>query len=331
MAEVCLALVGLGITAYAVLGSADFGAGFWDLTAGGAESGQDKRDRIDESLGPVWEANHTWLIYCLVVMWTAFPAAFAAVMTTLYLPLGIAALGIVLRGSGFAFRKVVWRTSEARLSGVAFAASSVLTPFALGTVAGGIASGRVPAGGYGDALTSWVNPSSIMSGLLAVAICAYLAAVFLSADAHAAEQSTVEEWFRRRAWVAALVTGGLSLVGLVVAHADAPRLFDELLGRAWPLASCSVVAGAAALLLLRRASPRLLRVVAWAAVMALMLAWVVAQAPYLLGTHTTVSSAAAPESSLVPLTIIIAIAVALIAPSFGLLYVLQQRSRLHEG
>jgi cytochrome d ubiquinol oxidase subunit II len=252
-------------------------------------------------------------------------------MTTLYLPLGIAALGIVLRGSGFAFRKVVRSTSQARLSGVAFAASSVLTPFALGTVAGSIASGRVPAGGYGPGLSSWLNPSSVMSGLLAVAICSYLAAVFLTADAHAAGQTQVEEWFRRRAWIAAVVTGGLSAAGLFVAHADSPRLFDDLVGRAWPLALCSVGAGVAALLLLRRSSPRLLRVVAWVAVMTLVLAWVVAQAPYLLGTHTSITAAAAPETSLVPLVIIIAIAVALIAPSFGLLYVLQQRSRLHES
>src|SRR3954452_18363901 len=130
MAYVAAAALVIGLLAYAAFGGADFGAGFWDLTAGGAEGGRDKRARIDESLGPVWEANHTWLIYCLVVMWTAFPQAFAAVMTTLYLPLGIAALGIVLRGSGFAFRKAVWRTSQARLSGVAFAVSSVLTPFA---------------------------------------------------------------------------------------------------------------------------------------------------------------------------------------------------------
>src|SRR3978361_897860 len=93
----------LGLLAYAVFGGADFGAGFWDLTAGGAERGRAPRALIDHPLGPVWEANHTWLIYCLVVFWTAFPPAFATVMRTLYIPLGLAALGLVLRGSGVAF------------------------------------------------------------------------------------------------------------------------------------------------------------------------------------------------------------------------------------
>ncbi|NUQ32744.1 MAG: cytochrome d ubiquinol oxidase subunit II, partial [Dermatophilaceae bacterium] len=173
----------LGVLAYAVFGGADFGAGFWDLTAGGADRGRAARARIDHSLAPVWEANHTWLIYCLVVFWSAFPAAFAAVMTTMYLPLGLAAFGIVLRGSGFAFRKAVLRTSQQRLGGAAFAASSVITPFFFGAVGGGIASGRVPAGGHGDPVHSWLNPMSVLTGGLAVAVCAYLAAVLLAADA----------------------------------------------------------------------------------------------------------------------------------------------------
>ncbi|GAA1148827.1 cytochrome d ubiquinol oxidase subunit II [Nocardioides aquiterrae] len=331
MASVVAAALVLGLLAYAAFGGADFGAGFWDLTAGGPETGAQARARIDASVGPVWEANHTWLIYCLVVMWTAFPEAFAAVMTTLYVPLGIAALGIVLRGSGFAFRKVLWRTPHARLAGLAFSASSVLTPFAFGTVAGAIASGRVPAGGYGPPFSSWLSPSALMSGLLAVAVCAYLAAVFLTADAHAAHEQDLEDWFGRRARAAAVVTGVVSLVGLVVARADAPLLFDNLLTRAWPLALCSVAAGTAALLLLRRASPRLIRAVSWVAVTALVLAWVAAQAPYLLGTHTTIGSAAAPRTSLDALAIVIVVAVAIITPSFALLYVLQQRSRLHGG
>src|SRR5207244_4390915 len=118
--------------------------------------------------------NHVWLIFCLVVMWTAFSGAFAAIMSTLYLPLGFAAFGIVLRGSGFAFRKVSTRTSEQRAHGAVFAASSVITPFFFGTVVGGIASGRVPAGGSGDPMSSWINPTSILGGVLAVLVCAYL-------------------------------------------------------------------------------------------------------------------------------------------------------------
>src|SRR3954464_2626625 len=224
-----------GVLAYAVLGGADFGAGFWDLTAGGAEAGRRPRHLIDESLAPVWEANHVRLIFLLVMLWTAFPTAFAAIMTTLFVPLGLAALGIVLRGSGFAFRKVMVRTDQQRLTGAAFAASSVVTPFFLGTVAGGIASGRVPTAGHGDGVTSWVNPTSLLGGVLAVLACAFTAAVFLTAEARRRDESDLERWFRRRAQVTAVVTGAVALAGIAILRADAPRLFDELLRRGLPL------------------------------------------------------------------------------------------------
>jgi cytochrome d ubiquinol oxidase subunit II len=320
----------LGVLAYAVFGGADFGAGFWDLTAGGAARGRPVRALIDRSLGPVWEANHTWLVYCLVVFWTGFPAAFAAVMTTLYLPLGLAALGIVLRGSGFAFRKVLVRTDQQRVAGAAFAASSVVTPFFLGTVAGGIASGRVPAGGYGDALRGWTNPTSLLTGALAVAVCAYLAAVFLTVDARGAGDASLQTWFRRRAWAAAWVAGAASVAGLAVMHADAHRMFTRLLGPALPAVIVSVCAGAAALVLIRRAAPSVVRVFAAAAVGALVIGWGVAQYPYLLGTNSAIDAVAAPRASLIALAVIVVVAILLVVPSFVLLYVLQQRARLQE-
>jgi cytochrome bd ubiquinol oxidase subunit II len=318
----------VGVLAYAVFGGADFGAGFWDLTAGGAARGRAPRALIDHSLGPVWEANHTWLIYCLVVFWSAFPAAFAAVMTTLYVPLGLAAFGIVLRGSGFAFRKVVVRTSQQRLAGAAFAASSVLTPFFLGVVGGSIASGRVPAAGNGDPLRSWWNPTSLFAGALAVVACAYLAGVFLTADARIEGDQSLEDWFRRRTWVAAWATGALSVAGLVVARLDASRLFSRLVGPALPAVAVSVLSGLAALVLLRRAAPRLVRLLAATAIAALLVGWSIAQYPYVLGTHTTLGQAAAPRASLVALTAIVVAAILLVAPSFALLYILQQRARL---
>src|SRR5512133_2524466 len=123
MSTVVAVVLFFGVVAYAVFGGADFGAGFWDLLAGGAERGQRPRNLVDHSIGPVWEANHVWLIFCLVVLWTGFPATFSAIMTTLYVPLGLAALGIVLRGSGFAFRKELVRPDELRLTGTIFALS----------------------------------------------------------------------------------------------------------------------------------------------------------------------------------------------------------------
>jgi cytochrome d ubiquinol oxidase subunit II len=315
-----------GIVLYATFGGADFGAGFWDLTAGDAERGRRPRALIDRAIGPVWEANHVWLIFCLVVLWTAFPPAFAQIMTTLFVPLILAALGIVLRGSGFAFRKVVVRTAEQRASGAAFAVSSVITPFFLGTVAGGIASGRVPGGGT----TPYLNPTSLLGGALAVVTCSYLAAVFLTAEARIRGAEDLETVFRRRAMASAVVAGALATAGIFVLRADAHRLFERLLGPGLPFVVLSAGSGLAALVLLRSAEPRLVRALAVAAVVAVLLGWGVAQYPYLLGTHLTLSAAAAPVATLWSLTTIAVAAVLLCGPSLLLLYFLQERGRLEE-
>src|SRR3954452_13912903 len=194
------------VTVYAIFGGADFGAGFWDLTAGGAQRGERPRALIDHSIGPVWEANHVWLIFSLVVLWSAFSEAFASITLTLFVPLTLAAFGIVLRGSSFAFRKAVFRTRDRRNFGAAFAASSVLVPYCMGAVVGAIASGRVPSGGEaGDPVTSWINPTSILGGVLAVTVCAFLSATYLVWDARRLEHDDMVEYFRRRAVVAAVV------------------------------------------------------------------------------------------------------------------------------
>src|SRR5438067_6179879 len=180
MTDVAAVILFVGVTAYAVFGGADFGAGFSDPIAGGAARGERPRALVDHSIGPVWEANHVWLVFCLVVLWTAFPVAFQSITLTLFVPLSLAALGIVLRGSSFAFRKEVFRTSSQRNFGAAFASSSVLVPYCMGAVAGAIASGRVPSGGKaGDPWSSWINRTSILGGVLAVVACAYLASVYL--------------------------------------------------------------------------------------------------------------------------------------------------------
>src|SRR6476619_1611981 len=203
------------VTAYAVFGGADFGAGFWDLIAGGPARGERPRAVIAHSIGPVWEANHVWLIFTLVVLWTGFPEAFASITKTLYVPLSLAALGIVLRGASCAFRKEVDRTSSQRNFGAAFATSSVLVPYCMGAVAGAIASGHVPAGGKaGDPWSSWINPTSILGGVLAVTVCAYLAAVYMIWDAQRFGSPDMVEYFRRRAIATAIVAGGVALAGI---------------------------------------------------------------------------------------------------------------------
>src|ERR671922_2373788 len=181
--ELCLGVMMLGLTAYAVLGGADFGAGFWDLTAGGAERGARLRGLVKSSMGPVWEANHVWLIVVLVVLWTCFPRAFGPLMETLYVPLFLAAVGIILRGAAFALRGEAATIAEARLLGATFALSSLLVPFFLGCAIGAVASGQVPAeGDPGDAWGSWTGTTQIFVGLLAVVTGTHLAAVFLGAD-----------------------------------------------------------------------------------------------------------------------------------------------------
>jgi cytochrome d ubiquinol oxidase subunit II len=329
MSDVVAMILMVGITAYALFGGADFGAGFWDLTAGNAERGARPRLVISHSIGPVWEANHVWLIFCLVVLWTAFSEAFASITLTLFVPLSIAALGIVFRGSAFAFRKEVTRTSSQRNFGAAFAASSVIVPYCMGAVAGAIASGRVPAGGKaGDPWSSWVNPTSILGGVLAVTVCAYLAAVYMVWDARRLGHDDMVEYFRRRAVAAAVVAGVVALAGIFVLHDDATYVFHGLTSRALALVIISAICGLGSLFLLTRSVHTLARVLAMGAVAAVVVGWGVAQYPYILPTSLKLSAAASPDPTLWSVTIVFIVAAVVILPSIGLLYYLDQRDLL---
>ena len=331
MSDAVAVVLLIGLAAYAVFGGADFGAGFWDLTAGGPERGARPRELIERSIGPVWEANHVWLIFVFVVTWTAFSEAYASIMLTLFVPLTIAALGIVLRGASFAFRKSVVTLRDRRLFGALFAASSVLVPYCMGTVAGGIASGRVPAGGTaGDPVDSWINPTSIVTGVLAVTAVAYLAAVYLVWEARRDGDAELTEYFRRRAVVAAVVVAVVAAIGFVVLHGDAPYVFDGMTGRALPVVVISVLCGIGALVLLARDAARGARVLAVLAVAGLVGSWGVAQWPYLLPESLTVSDAAAPSGTLQALIFTLALAALVVVPGFVLLYVLAQRQMLPE-
>lgn len=328
-ADLVAVVLFVGVTAYALFGGADFGAGFWDLIAGGAERGQRPRALVDHSIGPVWEANHVWLIFCLVVLWTAFSEAFASIMLTLFVPLTLAALGIVLRGSSFAFRKSVLRTRDQRTFGAIFAVSSVLVPYCMGAVAGAIASGRVPSGGKaGDPWDSWVNPTSILGGVLAVGACAYLASVYLAWDARRLEDAPMVEYFHRRAVVAAVVVGVIAFAGIFVLHRDAKYLFDGLTSRGLPLVIVSGICGLGSLFLLVRGHARGARVLAVGAVATVIWGWGVAQWPYILPESLKVEQAAAPSGTLSAVLVVFVLAAVLILPSLGLLYVLDQKSLL---
>ena len=221
-ADIAAAILWIGATFYALFGGADFGGGFWDLVAGWDDKGARPRNLIQRSLTPVWEANHVWLIFILVVLWTAFPPAFSAIMTTLYVPITVAAFGIVLRGSGFAFRKSIEGLQGRRAAGATFALSSVLTPFFMGCVVGAIAAGNVPAGGNGAPFSSWIQPLPLLIGAMFVATGAYLSAVFLVGDARRAGEADMERYFVRRALTAGAVAAlGFGLLAGPVGTAEA--------------------------------------------------------------------------------------------------------------
>jgi cytochrome bd ubiquinol oxidase subunit II len=320
MATAVLVFLWFGITSYAVLAGADFGGGVWDLLAGSTNGGRRLRSRIDASIGPVWEANHVWLIFALVVLWTAFPPVFAAITSTLYIPLSIVAFGIIVRGSSFALRKAAPQLALQRAFSPGFGLASLVTPFFLGAVAGAMASGRVPSGiARGDILHSWSGPTSLLGGALAVAGCAYLAAAYLMADAHRNGERDLVEAFRRRALITGAVCAALSLVAIDVLRLDAPRLFSGLSGVALPLVVASVVASTASLFSLWRRRYALIRVSAAFAVVSILWAWAAAQYPELLVGNTTVAQAAAPAATLTALVISLSIGAVLVLPALGLL------------
>jgi cytochrome d ubiquinol oxidase subunit II len=340
-ADLAAVILWIGATLYALFGGADFGGGFWDLIAGDARRGERPRALIQRSLTPVWEANHVWLIFILVVLWTAFPEAFAAIMSTLYVPLTLAALGIVLRGAGFAFRKSIRSLEARRALGATFALSSVMTPFFMGTVVGAVASGNVPAAGNGDAFSSWIEPLPLLTGAIFVASGAYLAAVFLISDARrgggaerpggSAGEVDLEDYFARRALWAAGVAGALAVAGIFALHSDARYVFDRLTAEGLPLAILSALSGVAVLAMLSRGERRGLRPLAMLAVAAVIWGWGVAQFPYLLPTSLDIATAAAPGPTLTSVLIVFCVAAITILPALGLLYTLAQRDIVGES
>lgn len=330
LADVVAAILIVALTAYAVLGGADFGAGFWDLTAGGAERGARMRGLIKRSMGPVWEANHVWLIVALVILWTCFPKAFGPLMETLYVPLFLAAVGIILRGAAFAVRGEAATIAEARALGGTFALASLLTPFFLGCAVGAVAAGQVPVDGDPTApFSSWVEPIPILAGLLAVTTGIYVAAVFLAGDAMRADQPDLAAAFRRRALGAATVAGALALGGLFVVEAESASLFDGLtsgLGLATVIVSAVVGVLTLGLIWTHRFEPA--RFTSAVAVGAILGGLALAQRPDLLPGELTLQDAAAGEPTLIATLIALVLALAVIVPSLTWLFRLVLAGRL---
>jgi cytochrome d ubiquinol oxidase subunit II len=318
-----------GLTCYIVLAGADFGAAIWQITAPQTRDGRRIRDFAHNVMAPVWEANHVWLIFVLTVTWTAYPAAFGAIASTLSIALIVAAVGIVVRGAAYAVSAGTSSPRQVRDLDYVSAISSIVTPFALGACVGGIASGRVPYGkGPGDLVSSWLNPTSAVIGALAIAISAYLAAVYLCDDAQRRGEHALVAPYRRRALGAGTVAGLLAFAGLGVLQRDAHPLYRELIaGQGLPAVIVSGAAGASALGLVLRRRFQLARLAAALAVAAIVAGWALAQQRQLL-PGLTVDQAAAPRATLIAVTIAVAGGGIVVIPSLLVLLRLSVAGRL---
>ena len=316
-----LVFVLIGLVLYTVLGGADLGAGLWQLFAGRGPHAERVREHAHDSMAPVWEANHVWLIFVLTVFWTAYPSAFGSIASTLAVPLFIALLGIVFRGAAYALRSGAANRRELGLIDTVFSLSSILVPFALGAAIGAIATDRVPVGNAtGDMFSSWLNRTSIFIGVLAVANCAYLAAVYLAADAARSGDSELEREFRLRALGAGVIGGLIAFAGIFVVRTEAHGLFHSLTsGRALPAVIVSFAAGLTTLLLVfsRRYEPA--RYCAALAVAAVIAGWALARWPTIL-PGLTVDEAAAGHDALVWVIVCVLGGAVILLPSLALLF-----------
>jgi cytochrome d ubiquinol oxidase subunit II len=324
-----LVFVLAGVALYTVLAGADFGAGFWQLFAGRGPHAEEVREQAHHSTAPVWEANHVWLIFVLTVFWTSYPKAFGSIASTLAVPLFIAVIGIVGRGAAYAFRSGAFSARESSVIETIFSLSSILTPFALGAAVGGIATNRVPVGNAsGHMFSSWLNPTSIFVGILAVVSSAYLAAVYLAADAARDNHQALEEDFRQRALGAGVVAGALAIGGIFIVNADNHALFHSLMsGRAVPAVVVSFAAGLATLVLVyvRRYEPA--RYCGALAVAAIIAGWALSRWPTIL-PGLTVQQAAAGHDTLVWVIVAVLVGGAILFPALALLFRLALTGRL---
>jgi cytochrome d ubiquinol oxidase subunit II len=276
----------------------------------------------------VWEGNQVWIVLGFVLVWTAYPTAFAAIMTSLFVPLSLSLLGILLRGIGFAFRHESQRLRTQQLAGVLFAASSLMAPFFLGAAIGAVTTGRVRTDRAGNVASAWLNPTALVTGVLFVSSCAYIGGVYLVGDSHRRGDEEMTRYFSKRAIGAGVFTGALAGVNMLLLRANAPYVFHRLVGVALPLVIVSVAAGLAAFVLIVLRRQWLLRLSAATAVAAVIAAWGLAQYPYLLPESLTLQRGSAPTASLLAEFVVIGLAALLVVPSFAYLYWLQQHDRL---
>jgi len=324
LANLLAGVIFVALNAYAVLGGADFGGGVWDLLALGPRK-ERQRELVAAAIGPVWEANHVWLILAIVLLFTCFPPAFARLGTLLHIPLSLVLIGIVLRGSAFTF----WRYGspggeDERRWGVVFAIASLITPLLLGTTAGAIASGAVGDGGQGDGfyttyVAPWLNPFPLSVGLFALIAFAFLAAVYLTLEAPERE---LQEDFRRRALASGVGLFLAAVVALLLSLTGAPRVRDGLIFAAWaaPLHLLTAAAAITALAALWARRWRVARGAAVTQVSLILWGWALSQYPYILPPDLSIASAAAPPATLRLVLSALALGAVVLLPSLYYLF-----------
>jgi cytochrome d ubiquinol oxidase subunit II len=310
---------------YALLGGADYGGGVWDLFAFGRRA-REQRALIADAIGPVWEANHVWLILVVVMLFTAFPPAFATIATALHIPITLMLIGIVLRGTAFTFRRYdVQRDDVQRRWSLVFSVASIITPILLGTILGAIASGtiRVENGSVASGFfRSWLAPFPLAVGLFALALFAFLAASYLTVEAEQRESGTasrkLEEDFRTRALIAGVAVGLLALIVFILAGTGAPTVRAGISRTWWALALHIITAifATSAFVALWTRRYKLARICAAAQVTLILLGWALAQYPHLVEPDVTITSAAAPAITLELLLAALAAGALLLFPSY---------------
>jgi cytochrome d ubiquinol oxidase subunit II len=289
-----------GLVAYVLLGGADFGGGVWDLFAVGPRA-RAQRALIEDVMAPVWEVNHIWLVFVVVILFSGFPRAFVVVTTALHVPLTIMLAGVVARGAAFVFRQYDDRRDDVqRRWGRLFAVASILTPIFLGVCLGAVTSGAIRVDG--DRVTSgffapWVAPFPLLVGLFTLALFAFLAAVYLTCET---EDAALRDDFRRRAIGAGLALGACAAAAALSAGMHTASFGARLVGSSWSLAH-QIVTGAAAVTALWALGTRrfrLARAAAQAQAVLIVVGWALAQAPYAVAPDVTLRAAAAPNITL---------------------------------
>lgn len=308
----------VGMIAYAILGGADFGGGVWDLFASGPRKAE-QRAAISRAMGPVWEANHVWLIFVVVVFFSAFPMAWAAYATALFTPLRIVLVGIGLRGVAFVFRAYAGKTPATVRWGAAFGAASLVTPFLLGACVGAISSGAIRFQDGQLAVTGrpWLSPIALAMGGAGASLCAYLAAVFLTVET----EGELQEDFRRRALIAGTIVVAGATLTVPFTFLEAPQLAHGLLhGSALPVVIVGTIAALISGASLRARRYRLARLATIVQVAMVIAGWAIAQHPYLIYPDVTLAQAAAPRATLVFLLGSLPFGLAIVGPSFYWLF-----------